>query len=152
MVGVEPADRSIISGDNPGMNLFQNVWMIAFTISFSPLHIHLKHIFLVFDCIWEFLAGFIPSILDVKLLDEVVKVIGKIDYPSFVNLSFYLWSDEPVWAYCLLLHYFKWYSVSTHLRMMLFIHLSYLVVALVAFLFYLCNFIAIIFHLHHLRT
>ncbi|PNY16391.1 cysteine synthase, partial [Trifolium pratense] len=35
VVGVEPADRSIISGDNP---------------------------------------GFIPSILDIKLLDEVVKV------------------------------------------------------------------------------
>ncbi|KAF7801420.1 putative S-sulfocysteine synthase, chloroplastic [Senna tora] len=39
VVGVEPADRSVISGDNP-----------------------------------DFFAGYVPSILDVKLLDEVFKV------------------------------------------------------------------------------
>jgi hypothetical protein len=55
-------------------------------------------------CIGEFVAGYIPSILDIKLLDEVVKVNGKIYSPSVVvNLPFYFWSDKPVWAYSRLL-------------------------------------------------
>ncbi|TKY62825.1 S-sulfocysteine synthase [Spatholobus suberectus] len=44
VVGVEPADRSVVSGDSP-----------AVTAS-------------------EFVVGFMPSILDIKLLDEVIKV------------------------------------------------------------------------------
>jgi len=64
---------------------------------FSPLNFHLKQIFLsVVDCIGEFVAGFIPSILDIKLLDEVVKVNGKIYSPSVVKLEFYFWSYKPV--------------------------------------------------------
>ncbi|OIW03268.1 hypothetical protein TanjilG_20572 [Lupinus angustifolius] len=45
VVGVEPAERSVISGDNPAI-----------------------------DYVGEFVAGFLPSNLDVKLLDEVIKV------------------------------------------------------------------------------
>ncbi|MBA0632138.1 hypothetical protein Godav_000936 [Gossypium davidsonii] len=47
VVGVEPAERSIVSGENPGF---------------------------ASNIIKDFSSGYVPSILDVKLLDEVVKV------------------------------------------------------------------------------
>ncbi|XLR07975.1 hypothetical protein S83_035913 [Arachis hypogaea] len=46
VVGVEPADRSIISGDNP---------------------------------------GFMPNILDIKLLDEVIKVMVGLQFEPFIE-------------------------------------------------------------------
>ncbi|KAJ0013945.1 hypothetical protein Pint_20772 [Pistacia integerrima] len=49
VVGVEPAERSVISGENPGES----------------------------NLILHFGAGYVPSILDVKLLDEVIKVTNE---------------------------------------------------------------------------